>query len=177
MEFAWWFAPGFAASRLGFLQRREYFDDRELERRWLSVRSDVEGRLVFLVQLAASPQNDVINARESGSARLDELDQVRFVLVSGKTVVHPMRLQLAYKQRSNEFSLLVGFPWHQFAPGASWLVGEFESIAVPDPYTLGIHHLRLYRIEFRLEDVPADATQLSLRVLSKNKERVANFAL
>ncbi len=176
MEFAWRFAPGFVASRLGFLQRRDHFDDQELVRRWASVRGEVDGRLVFLVQLAASPQNDVINAQQSGSARLDELDQVRFVLISGKTVVQPTRLQLAYKQRSNEFSLLVGFPWHQFAPGAPWLVGEFESIVAPDPYTLGIHHLRLYRIEFRLEDLPSDADQLSLRVLSKNKERVANFA-
>lgn len=177
MEFAWWFSPGFVASRLGYLQRREYFSDEELANRWTEVVQQVDGRLIFLVQLAASPRNDWINGEEYGAANLEDLDNVRFVLLFDEEVVTPQKQTIVWKQRSEKFSDYTGFPWYQFAPGVSAIIGEFESTLTPKNVSFGLHHLYLYRVEFRLDNRNPEKESMSLRAISKNKERVADFNL
>lgn len=177
MEFAWRFSPGFVASRLGFLMRREYWPQGELERRWGLIRADMRGRIVFLVQLGASPQLDVLTGEQTGEARLDDLHPVRFVLKVGERVHDPKYQAVAWKQRSRNFSLFTGFPWYQFAPRSDLLMGEFEAPIETRTPTFGEHHLMLYRVEFSIAELDASADKMFLVVVSKNKERVAGFSL
>lgn len=177
MEFAWWFSPGYVASRMGYLSRREYWPEGELERRWNLIASAMREKLVFLVQLGASPQLDLLTGDQSGRARLDDLDPVRFVLKTADQVHEPEAAALVWKQRSRQFGVFTGFPWYQFAPGAEFLIGEFESTVDAKAVAFGDHHLALYRVEFSTQKLNRNSETMELVVISKNKERVAKFSL
>jgi hypothetical protein len=177
MEFAWWFSPGFVASRLGFLKRREYWPQGELERRWTLIKAEVRDKVVFFVQLGASPQVDVLSGEQTGKARLDDLYPVRCVLKVGERVHDPKYQAAVWKQESRNFSMFTGFPWHQFTPRSDLLMGEFEAPLETKTTTFGEHHLMLYRVEFSIAELNASAEKMSLVVLSKNKDRIAEFSL
>jgi hypothetical protein len=83
VEYAVWLSPSMAARRLGYLQAKEKWTPEELQRRWEAVAKELDGRITFVVQLAAMPTLDLINADAAKDADQAEVNKVRFLFTSG----------------------------------------------------------------------------------------------
>lgn len=180
IEFAWWYSPAYVSARLGCLSEEEYWPAGELQQRWDRVREEMEGVVVFFVQLAGAPKVDPIEQDFEERARLEEVENCRFVLAADGKALSPISVDLVWREASRDRNLLKGFPWHQFAPGGTQLMGEFEATRRRPVLPIGDFHLSLYRVTFSAREVAtaSEASEmLSLRVLSRTKERRADFAL
>ncbi len=91
-EFAVWISPGLVSRWLGYLGAKEKWPSGELQRRWSELKRHLDGRLVFVVLLAAYPKIDPFEEPEpTGGSDASEIDGPRFLITSGGAVIEPPR--------------------------------------------------------------------------------------
>lgn len=180
IEFVWWYSPEYVSAMLGYLSTKEYWKPKETQNRWTSIAQNAQGKVTFLVQLAAMPRIDPLTGDPDQPANYEQLVNVRFVLVINQTVLQPKTASLVYQAKSRNRKITQELPWYQFAPGGTKLIGEFETPLEPTGMMMGEYGVMLYRVDFDLEEVlqnSENAKFMSFKVLSRSKTRVANFQL
>jgi hypothetical protein len=80
IEFCLWLSPGLTARWLGYLAAKEKWSPVQLADRWDRVRRRLDGRLSFVVRLAAFPKVDPFEQTPCADADPREIDQVRFLV-------------------------------------------------------------------------------------------------
>jgi hypothetical protein len=83
VESAIWLSPGMASRWLGYLQAKEKWDDETLQSRWETASKQLDGKLTFVVQLAAFPKLGGLDMEPTGKADPAEVANVRFLFTSG----------------------------------------------------------------------------------------------
>jgi len=172
-EWIVWLSPGLMSRWLGFLDGREYWPSNELEKRWNLVRARLDGKLCFVVFLAAYPKLATLITSDEEPAKPDDIDAVRFVLTSGGQHSDMQSLLLARKRSSERFDFR-NFKW--------WLELDLGNILAPEfdhepshraMYETGDFHGAWYVVWIDQPQLADSGFQV--RALSKNKERVATF--
>ncbi len=174
VEWAIRLSPGLMSRWLGFLQAREYWGDDELLSRWNAVRARLDGRLTFVVQLAAFPKLPTLDVGDPAEPRPEEVDDVRFVL-TGQPAPHPMRALRLARWQARERSPLRDYKWWLDLDLGCALAPEFERDQAQPPSPFGDYHMAWYVVwtDERIDVGKA----LELRVLCRRKERTARFSL
>ena len=180
IEYAWWFSPGFVSSRFGYLAASEYWNESELQKRWSKVSKQMQGQVTLFVQLASVPKYDLIEDEYFRNCDISDIEDVRFVLLADRIAISPKYAVLVREETSRSSSVFVSQPWHLFAPGAEYLLSEFESPSQEPGLPLGAFEVRIYRVDFKLDDLRsylANTSKISLRILSANRERRVEWSL
>ena len=177
IEFAYLMSPAFVSTRLGYLSRKEYWREGEMENRWNAIITHYEDDLAFMVQLSAVPGVAVLTGEKSWKPDPGSIDSVRFVLLANNRSFEPISVKLVHDKRTHEEWLLSRFPWHIYAVGGNLLMEEFEKMPKQEMYERGQYFIKLYEVRFRLSDVKMHlGHEFSLRVLSTSPERKADFS-
>lgn len=180
IEYAWWYSPEFVSLRLGYLAASEYWNEAELMKRWKTISIRMQGNMSFFVQLASAPEYDLIEDEFIKKGDINEIENVRFLLFANGKSMSPRKAFLVREETSRSPAIFTSQPWYLYAPGADCLLSEFESPFQETGLPLGDHDVRIYRIDFNLDDLKGHLTagsKLSLRVLSANRERRAEWSL
>lgn len=171
VEHVIWISPDLISRWLGFLDQREYWEEGELQARWASITSALEGKKTFIVTLSAYPKmpfHGIGNYKRPDPA---EIDKVRFVYTSGEKSKRMSAIRIADWQ-SRKREELDGMAWWHLTEFGRSLIGEFEEQDIAAPLPLGDYYRSWYLVT--VEDVPDE--KFELRVLSRRKERVASFS-
>ena len=170
VEHVLWISPALVSRWMGFLDSREYWEDEELASRWASTAKLLGGRKTFIVQLTAFPKMPTYGVGDYERTSPEEIENVRFVYTSGERS-EPMQAQQLALWESRDRSDLENFPWWQYLPLGRFLTGEFEQPVIDEPLPLGDYYRAWYVVS-----VPENEdTSFEVRVLSRRKERVAEF--
>lgn len=177
IEFAYLMSPAFVSTRLGYLSRKEYWQEGELTNRWNVIKTHYEDDLTFVVQLSAVPGVAVLTGEKSWKTDAKSIDNVRFVLLANNRSFDPISVRFMHEKRTHEEWLLSRFPWHTYTIGGNLLMEEFEKMPKQEIYERGQYFIKLYEVRFRLSDVKTHlGSEFSLRVLSAFPERKADFS-
>ena len=165
-----WVSPALVSRWLGFLSAREYWEEGELASRWAAVSREVGDRRLFVVQLTAFPKMPTYGIGDYERTTTEEIENVRFVYTAGERTERMEAVRIAQWQ-SRDRRDLEQFPWWQFLEVGRVLTGEFERPAIEEPLPLGDYHRAWYLVWV----TDAEEPRFEVRVLSRRKERVAEF--
>jgi hypothetical protein len=195
-----WVSPGLVSRWLGYLRAKEKWPDGELQSRWDKLRPVLDGRITFIVRLAALPRQDPLDFGWTGAPGVRDARELRFMLahlppggghprgtltfgVHPESALEPRRLQapgvalLAWLQ-SRQWRDVVTQPWHLYVPFGGPLMGEFERVpSAWERLPLGDNFGAMYLLQAETPATLYGAGTLEVRVFSPSKERVARFAL
>jgi hypothetical protein len=180
IEFAWLYLPEFAFARLANLEKVEHWHPGELERRWLRVSRPMRNRIAFFVQLAAAPKFDLLRMKTEGASSAEQIENCRFMLLVGDTRLDPVHVESVLESSFSGPSIFENVPWYQFAPNGDAFLKEFDSPYSTSDVEDGAYKLFLFRVDFDLSSAApllGTSDQISLRILSRSKERKAAYRL
>lgn len=83
VESAVWVSPAMTSRWLGYLQAKEKWSAQELQRRWDAVVEQLNGKLTFVVQVAAMPTLGGLDMDITSKADPAEVQKLRFLFTSG----------------------------------------------------------------------------------------------
>ncbi len=180
IEFVWLYAPEFAYARLKNLEFVEHWHPTELNRRWTQISSPMKGKCSFFVQLASAPKFDLLNVRFKDSSDPEQIENVRFVLLVDGVRHDPTAIDPVFSAHSKSPNLFEPLPWYQFAPNGDCFVKEFDAPVTASPFDDSPFSLHLFRVDFDVNEIVQMLkinSTLSLRVISRSKERKADYRL
>lgn len=95
VEHAVWLSPRLVSRMLGFLSRREGLSDEEVLRRWAALRADLEGRLTFIVDLAALKKVSLADLTPEVPATTMDIENIRCFVDIREEARKPLNIDLA----------------------------------------------------------------------------------
>lgn len=169
-----WVSPRLVSRWLGFLARRELWDEGEAERRWESIRSGLEGKLTFIVELAALKKLSLLELTPEVPADPLEIRRLKFSL-SGNNQTFPLRVESLGEWQVRDRKKLQDFKWYRHVPFAKALIPEFEAEPDPPLFPMGDFFGAWYVVDgFATPELQRCPT-LTLTILSPTKERKATY--
>ena len=170
VEHVLWVSPQLISRWLGFLERREYWDEGELQTRWKQITEQLEGKQTFIVTLSAYPKMPFRGIGDYKRPSTEEIEDVRFVYTSGEKHKSMSAVRIAALQ-SRERGDFDSYRWWHHVDFSKLLIGEFESTKEEYWLPLGDYHKSWYLVTVE----GADDEKFEVRVLSRRKERIAKF--
>jgi len=159
---------------LGYLQEREGWPSGELLDRWLSLRRHLEGRLAFLIQVAAFPRADFLDLTPYTPAHPELPEPIRAVLHVGsarfEAPVEEMTTWKAYDRAKFRH-----YRWWLDTPIGRELAPEFEREPFDAGYPIGNYAMRWLWCEIETPPALFWARRFQLRLVSRSKVRLASF--
>lgn len=169
-----WVNANLVARWLGYLQEREGWPHGELLGRWLSARRCLEGRLAFVVQVAAFPRAGFLDLAPYTPANPELPEPMRAVLVVG-----PYRIEASLREMATwkvyDRAEFRRYRWWLDTPIGQELAPEFERERWEPGYPIGGYAMRWLWCEV---ETPASlfwSRRFDLRLVARSKVRLASF--
>lgn len=169
VEHATWMNPRMAARWIGWLDARERWTGDEIQERWDAAKARLEGRMAFLIELAAFPKSRAWDVGDPADAVTSDLEPRRIVLESNGERLQ-MTVTLLGRWEGRDQAALSGFDWWRPA-GLQAAFGYGESPQAPLP--VGGHHRSWLLAECMLP--PWLGKEFRLQIISTRKVRTAIF--
>ncbi|HRI43646.1 MAG TPA: hypothetical protein PLL78_01410 [Fimbriimonadaceae bacterium] len=114
VEHAVWLSPRLISRMLGFLSRRESLESDEVLRRWNAIRGELEGRLTFILDLAALKKVSMADLTPEVPATTMDIEGIRCFVDIGEDARKPLHIDLADQSKEREEPVAV----YRWAPGS-----------------------------------------------------------
>ncbi len=174
MEWALWISPSFISRWLGYLDRRELWMGNSQKNRYQEVASILDGKLTFLVQLAAYPKQSLFDVTDEAPSKPQEIEKVRFVMTFGDKRYTPEVNRIAlYQWRDRDYAK--DFRWWLYVPFGDPLTPEWMTKGNAPPYAVGDWYTAWYLVQIPTLPQIFECEKFELRIISPRKERVATF--
>lgn len=201
VEDALWLSPSLVSRWLGYLEAKEKWFEGEMQLRWKSMRSLLDGRVSLIVHLSAYPKWVDQDYGLMGKADPAEVDTVRFLVTTGEGVPeegafasarraeaalvasHALGLQVeplaarVLREQARTAGALKGTRWIDTAPFFPAMAPVFGRGQASGGLQLGGFHSAWYLLELPASESLRRARAFDVRVFSPRKERVAHFEL
>lgn len=97
-----WVSPRFVSRVLGYLSRREMWEEGEIERRWALLKPALEGHITFIVDLAALKKVSMADLTPEVPAHTLDIEKLKFSLEIGENTRRPLNIDIADQQKERE---------------------------------------------------------------------------
>lgn len=108
VEHALWLSPRLLSRMLGYLARREGLGREEIQRRWDVLRAQLEGRLTFVLDLAALKKVSLADLTPEVPATTLDIESIRCFVDIGEDARKPLNIDLADQSKDRERPVAAG---------------------------------------------------------------------
>ena len=170
-----WLSPDLLGRWLGYLKAKEFWTDEQLGQRWLKLRAQTTGKLIFVVQIASLEKQDPYEMGDLTRPDDRGIENVQLRWTSGSTVLPATEQFRAEFYSRNPFELLKT-DW--FATYAGFeAIRPADTKFVEPEYPLGWNRKMFIVTTIDISAVAPGNRRIELTVLSKGKTRKGQMFL